>query len=374
MKSFAGRGTHHSRRHTQSGLGESHERSLMRIMFLCTAAVFPIFAVAQIFNNHPYLALAELAISGASLYSAHRLRRARNLLPWILCYVIPSFCFYIYIIVKPDASPTAFVWVYTLPILAYLLLGRVLGFVLSAPFVAVTVIYMSMQMTPLDNARDWVAVLNLALCAVVLVFFVHLYERLRADYQDRLATLAETDALTGLANRSTFQSTLKRTINEADRSQARFAFVLMDIDYFKQVNDRYGHDAGDQVLKLISSCLVNRLRSTDTIGRLGGEEFGLILRDVDSACAYALTEELREHIAECRLMYDQCKLHVTATFGISHWPQDAHDANTLYRIADRRLYSGKSTGRNLTVPDDAKPYFSSPRSDNVETIGNTAKL
>lgn len=374
MKPFAGCGELLSRRHTQSGLGESHERSLMLIVFLCTAVVFPIFAVVQVFNNHPYMALGELAVSVASLYSAHRIRRARNLLPWILCYLIPAFCFFVYIVVKPQASPTAFVWVYILPIMAYLLLGRVLGFILSAPFIAGTAIYMSVQMAPLDKAQDWVALLNLVLCAIVLLFFVHLYESLRADYQARLATLAETDSLTGLTNRSTFRSALKRTLSEASRDGTRFALVLMDIDHFKHVNDHYGHDAGDQALKLVSACLAKRLRSTDSIGRLGGEEFGLILRDIDPAGAYALIEELREHIARCELVYEQYKLRLTATFGISHWPQDAQDTpdiNTLYRVADRRLYAGKATGRNLTVPDDTKSSSAPSRQDiSIETCGD----
>lgn len=364
MKLFASGEGDRPRRGRKSGLGEAHRLRLMRMIFLSTATVLSMFAVFQFFNGNPYLALGELIISAISLFSASRIGPGCHLPRWIIGYLIPAFCFFVFIVVKPGASPTASVWIFMMPILSYLLLGRVAGFILAAPFMAFGGAYFFLQLEPIDSARIMIDLLNPIACGVTVLVFMHLYESMRADDQTKLVTLAETDALTGLANRSSFQSTLERTINQSNRSNARFALVLMDIDHFKQVNDNLGHDAGDAALRLISHCLSERLRNTDAVGRLGGEEFGLILRDVDTAGAYELVEELRQRIADSEMAYGGDKVKLTATFGIGHWPRDARRANDLYQVADRRLYGGKHAGRNVIVSDSEE----APR-PSIETAG-----
>lgn len=360
MKLPTGHYTAHIQHNSQTGLGEAHKRSLIYIVFLCTAIALPIFAVTQFLNGHLYVAAGTLLISAISLFSAYRVSTTRNIVPWIVGFLVPAFCFFIYIIAKPEATPTTFIWICIIPIMAYLLLGRVMGFVLSVPFMVCAGVYMVIQIAPLDGAHDWFNLLNPILCGVAVLCFVHLYESMRAADQAKLLTMARTDALTGLANRNNFESTLKRTIEESKRSNLRFALVLMDIDLFKDVNDTYGHDAGDEALKFMCRRLTGRLRGTDFIARQGGEEFGIILRDVDRADAYRLTEELRMQITESNMVYEGKPINLTATFGIGHWPQDAHEAGQLYRVADRRLYAGKTTGRNITVSEDKPSVDASP--------------
>jgi diguanylate cyclase (GGDEF)-like protein len=123
----------------------------------------------------------------------------------------------------------------------------------------------------------------------------------------------------------------------------------MDVDHFKLVNDTMGHDAGDQVLGRIGELLTERLRGTDSVGRLGGEEFGLILRDLKPDDSYELIEKLRARIATTEVLYGEASIRVTASFGIAHFPDHGRSADTLYRVADRCLYSGKRTGRNTVV-------------------------
>jgi diguanylate cyclase (GGDEF)-like protein len=125
----------------------------------------------------------------------------------------------------------------------------------------------------------------------------------------------------------------------------------MDIDHFKQVNDRWGHDGGDEALKHICNGLLLRLRVTDSLGRLGGEEFGLLLRNTDLASATPLVETLRQQISANPLVYGEERIPLSATFGLAEWPTDGLSASELYRCADRRLYRGKELGRNRLVHD-----------------------
>lgn len=295
-----------------------------------------------------------------ALCGAFTIGRARNIRPWLIGYLVPVFGLFVFITAGPGASPTAFVWLYLLLVISYPLLGRRIGFAVALPCVIYVCADVVIRLAPLDSVGDWVNLMNPIFCGVMLLLFMHFYESMRAEDQARLAALAQTDALTGLANRNSFRTALDRAINDSERRQAQFTLVLADIDRFKRVNDSYGHDAGDQVLQHIAQCLSGRVRSTDSVGRLGGEEFGLILCDIDALSAHKLTQELLETIAHREIAYGEYQLQVTATFGIAHWPNDARSANDLYQEADRRLYAGKHFGRNTIVAEDAGFHFVPP--------------
>lgn len=339
----------------KTGLRDVHRRSLMRLIFIATGLSLLVFAVLQVFNRHLPLALFELTASVGLLVSARRIEATVYLQWFVYTYLIAAFCFFLFIIAAPDSSRSAFVWVFMMPVMSYLLLGRKAGFFLAAPFMLAGGFFFYRQLAALDSARVMIDLLNPVFCGLLILLFMHLYENRRSDAQERLVSLAQTDALTGLSNRSYFQVTLARTINEAGRSKNRFALVLMDIDHFKRVNDTLGHDAGDEVLRHIGDCLGERLRNTDFVARLGGEEFGLILRDVDRSQAHALVEELRQRIEHRRVAYGDTDIQVTASFGVGFWPEDASRPNDLYQVADRRLYSAKHAGRNRIVDRDDSP-------------------
>lgn len=340
----------------KSGLRNAHRRSLMRMTFVVTGIVLGIFSVLQFRNGNYPLAIAEVIAVGALILGARKINATRHLRLWIYAFMIPAFAFIIFIMVIPDASSTAFVWVYVIPVVAYLLLGKKEGFMLAAPFLLGATAYNVYHFGSLESAGRAIDLFNPIICGLVLLMFIHVYETMRSQAERQLVLFAETDALTGLPNRSSFQSTLERTINESKRSGNGFALVLMDIDHFKEVNDSLGHDAGDEALQHIAFCLTQRLRSTDFVGRLGGEEFGLILRDVDTCRAFHLADELRLRIADSDFHYGDTSLRLTVTFGLAIWPGDAESLTALYRNADRRLYLGKNNGRNTVVWQDDGPY------------------
>lgn len=339
----------------KNGLEETGKRSLMRLILVSTGAVLSSFSILQFLAGNPLTASFELLASAVLVWGGWRIVSVRNLLPWIYLYLVPTFCFLLYIIVMPAASTTAYVWIYIIPLLSYLLLGRVRGFLLTTPFaVAAIALYFSRYPVPTGSA-GMIDVLNAVLCGVMIIIFVHLYEARRAAAYDELERQAQTDALTGVASRGSFQHALERCIHEGERSGLPLVLVIMDVDHFKRVNDCWGHDAGDRALKHICDGLQLRLRATDILGRLGGEEFGIILRDTDMAFATPLVETLRQQIANHALPYGEQSIALSATFGLAQWPADGHSASELYRCADQRLYRGKELGRNRLVLSNVHP-------------------
>ena len=340
---------------SRSGLRDTQRRSLMRSLFLVTGSALVIFGCLQILNGYIWLATGELIASLILFFGITRINRTPRLQVWIYSYLVTGFSFALLIMLVPEASVSAFVWVLMIPVLAYLLLGKREGFLLSAPFVAAGCVTYYFHLEFVADAGGVIDLLNMVLCAILMLGFIHLYETRREEAEQKLFTLAQTDALTGLANRANFQSTLDRTLAECARSGSGFALVIMDIDHFKVVNDTMGHDAGDHVLQNIGKQLTERLRITDAVGRLGGEEFGLILRDVKLEDSFQLMDELRQRIADSELPYGDALIRVTASFGIAHYPDHAIDAETLFRIADRCLFSSKRSGSNRVARAGLSP-------------------
>ncbi|MFV8572146.1 GGDEF domain-containing protein [Marinobacter sp. SBS5] len=334
---------------SRSGLRDNHRRSLARFLFWVTGLSLMVFAVLQLFSGHPWVSAAEVIVGSLSFLGVARINHTLHFERWVYGYLLTLFSFFIAIMLLPDASTAAFVWVLMMPVLAYLLLGRREGMMLSVPFMllgCVVYFFYLAGLAELSRADFVIDFLNMVLCSSLMQVFIYMYEARREEAEQRLIEVAQTDTLTGLANRGNFQSTLTRTIAESERSNTAFALVMMDIDHFKIVNDTLGHEAGDFVLQEIGKCLRDRLRTTDFVGRLGGEEFGLILRDVSPTAAYELIEELRQRIAVRELSYGGTGIKVTASFGMAQWPEDGRQADSLFSVADQHLYRVKRAGRN----------------------------
>jgi two-component system cell cycle response regulator len=159
-----------------------------------------------------------------------------------------------------------------------------------------------------------------------------------------LETLAYHDELTGLPNRRFALRQLHALLSRARRHDQDVSVLIIDADRFKDLNDRYGHQAGDEVLRALATRLRERLREEDIVARFGGEEFLVILPDTDASGAAALAEDLRGAVAAQRFSIGRLALEMTVSAGWATW-----SGETLERFvarADRGLYSAKETGRN----------------------------
>jgi two-component system cell cycle response regulator len=166
--------------------------------------------------------------------------------------------------------------------------------------------------------------------------------------REALRIQATRDALTGLLNRATVLEALSKEISRSERSGKPLALAMIDLDHFKNVNDTYGHQAGDIVLREAARRMVNILRTYDQIGRYGGEEFLAVLPDCDLVCAASAAERLRSGLAaQPVVVVESQSLTVTASLGIfstSELPNASVDE--LIRVADAALYRAKHQGRN----------------------------
>lgn len=165
-----------------------------------------------------------------------------------------------------------------------------------------------------------------------------------------LRNAALIDQLTGLPNRRYLEMNLTSTLSDYDRSRLTFGMLVVDIDFFKKVNDTYGHDVGDQVLKFVASTMAANLRACDFVGRWGGEEFVVIVRYVGKELLHRVAEKLRCLVANSFLVVQDQRVSVTITIG-GALVGDGESAETLLKRADLKLYEGKQNGRNRVVID-----------------------
>ena len=174
----------------------------------------------------------------------------------------------------------------------------------------------------------------------------------------QMEELALTDTLTGLPNRRAIENWAATQRSNAARHGYSFWVVLADLDHFKQVNDTFGHDAGDAVLKEFSKTLKSSLRRGDLCGRLGGEEFLMVLTHADKANAMAVIERIRTQVAMRPISFGACTIGVTASFGLAGFEGSERPStfNKLREMADAALYSAKRRGRNRVELTAALAY------------------
>ncbi|MEK6376106.1 MAG: diguanylate cyclase [Acidobacteriota bacterium] len=163
----------------------------------------------------------------------------------------------------------------------------------------------------------------------------------------RLELLSITDGLTKLHNHRHFQDELGRAFEESERYHRPLSLVIADLDFFKKVNDTYGHAVGDDVLKAVSAILQQSTRSTDLAARYGGEEFTLMLPETNLDDALALAEKVRDIIESTPIETQAGPLHVTVSLGVATVPHSRiHSSRELIVAADKALYRAKKNGRN----------------------------
>ena len=167
----------------------------------------------------------------------------------------------------------------------------------------------------------------------------------REEIEKQLLILATQDRLTGVFNRHKWEEQIENQINMASRGEYQFSLLILDVDYFKQVNDQHGHQVGDQLLKFLATQLQQQIRTTDMLFRIGGEEFAIITPTQNDEQAYQLAERLHAHINE---LSDPNVPKFTVSFGVtSYKAQDS--SSTIFNRADKALYEAKAQGRNCIV-------------------------
>lgn len=170
-----------------------------------------------------------------------------------------------------------------------------------------------------------------------------------AQAHAQVERLAITDGLTGVYNHRRFQERLQEEFVRNSRHPEPFSILMVDLDYFKKINDTFGHPAGDAVLKIIAKLLVKMVRKLDVVARYGGEEFVVLLLKTDSMQAWQMAERIRKAIESAPLDWQGQKIDVTVSIGVASQPEDATQREELIACADKALYSSKRSGRNRST-------------------------
>ena len=179
-------------------------------------------------------------------------------------------------------------------------------------------------------------------------FYCRVAENVRSLEQQRtLVELTQKDFLSGLCNRRHFFTLGTKLFANAKREHLSFCIAMVDIDHFKRVNDTYGHDAGDAVIRGVSAALAGRFREGDLVARLGGEEFGVLAVNMEPGEMHRVFDEVRQTIAAVSHRYGGEELRVTVSVGVCRAPADSLE-QTLQR-ADECLYEAKRSGRDRVV-------------------------
>ncbi|MBK7767945.1 MAG: diguanylate cyclase [Sulfuritalea sp.] len=169
------------------------------------------------------------------------------------------------------------------------------------------------------------------------------------DLREKLREQANRDSLTGLFNRRYLEGTLERERARCRREGAPLTMLMIDVDHFKMVNDDYGHQAGDEVLRVLGKLLLENARTEDIVCRYGGEEFLLVLPKMPLDIALDRAAQLLKFVQETSVSYGEMRIRTTVSIGVATTPAHADSAEALLKCADKALYQAKARGRNRVV-------------------------
>ncbi len=231
----------------------------------------------------------------------------------------------------------------------YLILGVISGAAITAVTIASILLINSYIARPLSANAVATTVMSLLFFAV----FHHAYAK-RSNYfftrmqesNDRLRDMAMRDMLTSVLNAHTYYEICDRQILVANRQNAPYSVLFVDLDHFKDINDTYGHATGDSVLRAVAQCLSSTLRASDVLGRVGGEEFSIFLPNTDTKGATTLAESIRSDIETLKPSFGEHTLRITASIGVAGNEQTDQTMLEIQKRADRAMYSAKAAGRN----------------------------
>jgi diguanylate cyclase len=203
--------------------------------------------------------------------------------------------------------------------------------------------YQNCTMLPLTNAQGEVN----HVCVIIYdVTEVAIHREQLQQANEQLQHINRTDGLTGLLNRKAWEQSLRQEFKRYQRYHRASSLIMLDIDHFKDINDTYGHPAGDEVIRRTAAALVSSLRDSDVAGRYGGEEFAVILVDTDATGAEIVAERLRTSVEASSVAYEEHVINYTISLGIAELTPKITDPTMWIDTADRGLYNAKRAGRN----------------------------
>lgn len=314
--------------------------------------VFP-FGMNALYESMYILAFALLSISFILIVNYFFLKFSHK--KEIASYVISTlfFILFSYLVYTGGLDNTGPLWIYPLPMIIMFLLGFRKGILYMALFFIVIIfILFGLENTlyPYDFK------LRIVLSLLLVTFLASVYEYLRERAFERMNTLSQQleeashhDHLTQVYNRRGIHKELENACTHYNTDNKNFSLIICDIDYFKKINDNYGHIAGDEVLKKVASEIKSIIRKDDVLARWGGEEFLVLLLNATMEAAYEVGEKIRKSIENTSFTYDKHTIAMTVSIGVAEKDNELPISDIISQ-ADTHMYKAKKEGRNTVYP------------------------
>jgi len=330
---------------------------ILNICLYVTCFILLTFSSLHIFvfySSNPYISLIEVISGLITLYAIIDLKRNQNIQRIALLTTSTLFLFLLLFIYLNQNNSFGLIWMIFLPIFAMTVNGAKVGLRFSLAFILILLVLAYTGIGHWQSGSwDLMSFMRLSVASVLLCFVIYINENARSSAKEQetialneLRRLSTIDELTQISNRRNINKNLNESILNSKRHNQKLSVCLFDIDDFKLVNDHFGHLVGDLVLQKLAQQVKSSIRTTDLLGRWGGEEFLIILNHEDLNSAYKLSEKLRKTVENIR--FDAFSKQITCSFGLSEYV-DGMTAEQLIESADKALYLAKTTGKNRVV-------------------------
>jgi diguanylate cyclase (GGDEF)-like protein len=348
------------------GIDKDFDPDVKRQIFVINLFAFVGFSVTFVLGGNAlikqnYMLAASLFVACIIFYSSHLLLKIKRITKvhklssncLQLCLVVLM----LYLVYSGGAGNTGPLWIYLVPPVALFFGGVMRGIINTVGFLLIVCLLMFYPDDGLLQASYTFAFkTRLILSFMTVTFLFSFYEYYRQkSYQeiqqlrDKFERQAHHDPLTTLVNRRGMREKLLYEQGRAKRNKSHMSLLMCDVDHFKKVNDKFGHDAGDLVLKNLSQIFTSSIRQQDIVARWGGEEFLFMLPATTANEAHTLAEKIRKQVESHVFNYQQKEFHLTLCFGVSEVDKNQH-IDVAINQADDYLYKAKRNGRNQVMP------------------------
>jgi len=324
--------------------------------FIAFLFVFPLGLLA-LYHEKNILALSLLLIAFIVIFNYFLLKLSSyHKKNELVSYILSSLFFILmtYLVYTGGVDNTGPLWIYALPMIVMFLLGLSRGiYAMLLFFIVITYVLFFLDVTSYLETYK----IRMLLSLILVTFLTAVYEYSRKSSFQKLSHLSQTlaeeahkDVLTEVLNRRGIEKELENVCRLYKKEKKTFSIMLCDIDYFKNINDKYGHTVGDSVLKAVANEIKNNIRQDDFLARWGGEEFLVLLPKsrLDGACRVG--EKIRKSISEASFVHEGKIVTITISIGISEKDENTSTVYEVIKHADKHMYDAKEEGRNRVHP------------------------
>ncbi|MFN2361906.1 MAG: GGDEF domain-containing protein, partial [Marinobacter sp.] len=242
-------------------LARPYRKAVLRALLILTIIGAVLFSLMNLLKGSFPLAIVEIAMGIYSIIVYRAIRQTRHLERWIIAYLIPFFTAMMFAMAAPRATSAVHAWVLLIPIISHLLMGRRLGLAVSMFYMGVAAVIFLFRHQDQPEMMQALPITNIAVISLCILVFSHVYEVTRETSERQLMKIAQTDPLTGLANRARLSDIFEREKHRSRRYSSPMSVLVLDLDHFKDVNDDHGHETGDRALQHVARTFRECLRA-----------------------------------------------------------------------------------------------------------------